>query len=401
MHLLVVAVSFPSPENPYPGNFIGQQVVALAERVDRITVLSPTPMIPPFMSKFSHRAAKVALPKHYVLVPNCCDVFFPRYMKAPGNMLLSWTTAQWCRIVSRAVGQLGKTFPVSLIHAQGGSVSAWSSVLAARQYKIPCAVTYQGSEVNTTFVNQQKGWKLCLESFRLADLNICVSRPLQRLLVERIQPQGRCEVLLRGVDQNMFFPSLEKGDSNIVLFVGRISMQKGVWDLLSAWKRVAAVSPHAELWVVGPDHTSGRFARAVRACDHHNSVRVTGPLPPVEIARLMRKAQILCLPSHGEGTPNCVMEALASGLPVVATRVGGIPDIIEHGKTGFLVEKGDTTGLADSIIALLVDPSRCRFMGTEAHGFAATHLDIRRTAERLVDLYRETINAHSNTLGAQ
>jgi glycosyltransferase involved in cell wall biosynthesis len=357
--------------------------------------------MPRLMSKFRRFAAKVTLPEQYVLVPNRCEVLFPRYLKAPGNLLLSWTTAQWCRIVSKTVAELNKTHPVSVIHANAGSVSAWSSIQAARRYGIPCVVTYQGSEVHATFANRQKGWKLCGESFQLADLNISVSQSLENILKDHVQPKGRCEVLLRGVDQTRFFPSWEVTKKPIVLFVGQISKQKGAWDLLSAWKQVSVACPSAELWVVGPDHTNGRFIREIRTRGHHDSIKITGPLPAIEVASLMRKAQILCLPSYGEGTPNCVMEALASGLPVVATRVGGIPDIVAHEATGLLVEKSDTQGLADALMTLLRDPSRCTRMGEAAHAFADTHLDIRKTADRLVDLYRETINVHSTTLEVQ
>ena len=149
MHLLVVAIQFPSPENPYPGNFIGQQVLALAERVERITVLSPVPTMPRFMSKFRRFAAKVTLPEHYVLVPNRCEVIFPRYLKAPGNLLLLWTTAQWCRRIDKTIAELNESHPVSIIHAHTGSVSSWASLHAARRYRIPCVVTYHGSEVHT------------------------------------------------------------------------------------------------------------------------------------------------------------------------------------------------------------------------------------------------------------
>ncbi len=335
------------------------------------------------------------------LVPNRCEVLFPRYLKAPGNLLLSWTTAQWCRIVSKTVAELNKSHPVSIIHANAGTVSAWSSIQAARRYAIPCVVTYQGSEVHAAFADRQKSWKLCRESFRLADLNISVSQSLQSILKEKVQPQGRCEVLLRGVDQTRFFPSWEVTKNPIVLFVGRISKLKGAWDLLTAWEQVIVACPFAELWLVGPDHTNGRFIREVRTRGHHDTVKITGPLPAIEVASLMRKAQILCLPSYGEGTPNCVMEALASGLPVVATGVGGIPDIVSHGITGLLVEKGDVKGLADALVSLLSDPARCMRMGTEAHAYACSHLDIRATADRLVELYRETIRIHSPTLGAQ
>src|SRR5262249_19072281 len=105
--------------------------------------------------------------------------------------------------------------------------------------------------------------------------------------------------------------------------------------------------------------------------------------------------RLLCLPSHKEGTPNCVMEALACGLPVVATRVGGIPDIVEHDKTGLLIDKGDIEGLATSLLTLLRDHSRCARMGQAAHAFAPALLDARKTASRLVELYDELIVNHA------
>ena len=89
------------------------------------------------------------------------------------------------------------------------------------------------------------------------------------------------------------------------------------------------------------------------------------------------------------------MEALSCGLPVVATRVGGIPDIIEHEKTGLLIDKGDVEGLAASLVTLLRDSNRCARMGQAAHAFARVHLDARKTASRLVELYDELIINHS------
>jgi glycosyltransferase involved in cell wall biosynthesis len=256
-------------------------------------------------------------------------------------------------------------------------------------------VTYQGSEVHDTLVNKKNGWKLCRDSFRLADLNISVSRSLQSILAETVQPQGRCEVLLRGVDQTKFFPSPGEAKDPIVLFVGRISRSKGAWDLLDAWEQVADACPFAQLWFIGPDQTNESFAKEVRTRVHGYTVKMTGPLPAAEVASMMRKAQILCLPSHGEGTPNCVMEALSSGVPIVATGVGGIPDIVVHGTTGLLVEKGNVEQLGDALITLLRDPAKCMRMGKEARDFADIHLDITRTADHLLNLYYETIASHA------
>jgi glycosyltransferase involved in cell wall biosynthesis len=401
MHLLVVTISFPSPENPYPGSFIGQQVLALAERVERITVLSPVPTMPRFMSKFRRFAAKVSLPEHYVLVPNRCEVIFPRYLKPPGNLLLSWTTAQWCRLVDQTIARLAETHPVSVIHAHTGSVSSWASLQAAKRYKIPCAVTYHGSEVHTVLAGRQKGWKLCRDSFGAADLNLPVSRQLENILRSCAQPIGKCETLLLGVDRHSFYPAVELSLEPQVLYVGRIKEAKGVFDLLQAWARVLVHCSKARLSIVGEDQTDGLFSQQARSLGLSQSISLKGPLPSPLVADMMRESRLFCLPSHNEGTPVCVMESLSCGLPVVATRVGGIPDIVTQGTTGLIVEKGDIRGLADALVSLLRDPSRCIRMGKAAQDFADTHLDIRKTADRLVDLYRETINVHSTTLGTQ
>jgi glycosyltransferase involved in cell wall biosynthesis len=269
-------------------------------------------------------------------------------------------------------------------------------VQAAHRYGIPCAVTYQGSDVHRTLERRRKGWQLCRDSFRFADLNLFVSRSLDATLRRYAQPAGRCETLLRGVDQERFVPPDELTQRPNVLFVGRIEDSKGVFDLLSAWAKVRASNPEARLTLVGQDCTKGLFAQR-KAIDPRidRSVSLTGPLSLREVGELMRRARVLCLPSHAEGTPNCVMEAMSCGIPVVATRVGGIPDIVEHQKTGLLVDRGDVAGLADALTALLGDPLRCARMGEAALAFARKHLDARRTAARLVELYRELIAAHS------
>jgi glycosyltransferase involved in cell wall biosynthesis len=257
-------------------------------------------------------------------------------------------------------------------------------------------VTYHGSDVHTILAQHRKGWQLCRDSFRLADLNLPVSRPLESVLRLHAQPTGRCEVLLLGVDQTRFFPSAQLSAEPRVIFVGDILRAKGVFDLLSAWVHVKRACPHASLTIVASaDYTKGLFARTVRSLGVEGSITLTGPLPNPAVANLLRQSRLLCLPSHQEGTPLCVMEALACGLPVVATRVGGIPDIVEHDTTGLLIDQGDVEGLATSLITLLGDPGRCARMGQAAHAFARVHLDARKTASRLIELYDELIVNHS------
>ena len=332
------------------------------------------------------------MPARYEFVKDRCKVLFPRYVKAPGDMCLWWTTAQWRRLVSKTVDELIETESLSLIHANKGGLGSWAAIQAARQYGLPCVVTYQGTEVHTDLVNRQNAWKLCRDSFRFADLNILVSRSLERPLKTCVQPEGRCEVLIRGVDLKTFFPPKVEGMRQpAVLFVGAVKTTKGAFDLLEAWTQVVAHCTHAELWVVGPDYTNGCFAQEVQSRGHDKAVKMLGPQPLNNVADLMRQAQVLCLPSHGEGTPNCVMEAMACGLPVVATEVGGIPDIVDSNRTGILVQKGDIQKLAEALTSLLHDSGRRARMGEAAYAFAHVHLDARKTTERLVGLYRDLL----------
>ena len=397
MHVLFVALSFPSPENPYRSPFIREQVRLLCERkeIDRITVLSPTTSVPAFLRRFRRVAEQASLPDRYQMVEGRCEVLFPRYIKLPGELLLRWTVAQWCRIVDQTVARFARTHPISIIHANSGNVSARAAVYAARRRHIPCVVTYQGSEVHQILARRRKGWQLCRDSFRLADLNLSVSRSLEDILKLHAQPQGRCEVLLRGVDQTRFFPPLERTPHPRALFVGRVEEAKGAFDLLSAWVKVKTACPDAQLSVVGPDRTQGLFLRKAQALGVDSSITLTGPLPPPMVADLMRQSRLLCLPSHGEGTPNSVTEALSCGLPVVVTRVGGIPDVVEHEKTGLLVDVGKIDSLADALVSLLRDPGRCARMGEAALAFAREYLNARESVGRLVEFYRELIAAYS------
>jgi glycosyltransferase involved in cell wall biosynthesis len=145
--------------------------------------------------------------------------------------------------------------------------------------------------------------------------------------------------------------------------------------------------------MIGEDRTDGVFCRQAESLGINESITMMGPQPGHRVADMMRRSRIFCLPSHKEGTPVCVMEALACGLPIVATGVGGIPDIVEHGKTGIILEKGSMQSLTNALVSLLSDSSRCISMGKEAQEFARSHLDIGKIADRLVSLYGETIEA--------
>jgi glycosyltransferase involved in cell wall biosynthesis len=133
-----------------------------------------------------------------------------------------------------------------------------------------------------------------------------------------------------------------------VLYVGRLIRDKGVADLLLALKQI----PEAEALIVGDGPDRERLESLAQGM----RVTFTGRVMPSAIPDYMKQARILVLPSHrGDGLPNVILEAMACGVPVVATRTAGIPDLVQHEQTGFLFEPGDIHQMSSYIGCLLQD----------------------------------------------
>src|SRR5262249_41673946 len=107
-----------------------------------------------------------------------------------------------------------------------------------------------------------------------------------------------------------------------------------------------------------------------------------------DVPALLREADMLVLTSDDEGVPNVVLEAMAAGLPVVATPAGDTPDIVEDGVTGLIVPIGDASAIADRIVALSASPQRCRQLGQAGRERVARRYRVDGLAERLIDIYR-------------
>jgi starch synthase len=162
-----------------------------------------------------------------------------------------------------------------------------------------------------------------------------------------------------GAGTNSFVETLERGayDSQVALFVGLKFDLKGGQALLRAWRTVRQRLPQAELWIAGPKRPAGE----------QPGVRWLGLLGREELARLYQQAAVFVLPSLYDPYPHAVREGMGHGLACIGTRVGGIPEMIDHERTGLLVEPEDPDELAEALISILEDPGRAEAMGREGH----------------------------------
>jgi len=168
----------------------------------------------------------------------------------------------------------------------------------------------------------------------------------------------------------------------VVGFVGRLVPVKGISYLAAAIKKLDNEGFSADFLIVGDGPERKRLENLKLS---NSRVHLLGyRRNPVGF---IQAADYLVLPSLGEGCPNTILEALACGKPVIASKVGGIPDLVQHEKSGWLVNSRDVEGVAEGIKALASDAKRLRLMGKEARKFAETALDWRVVTRRILKFY--------------
>jgi glycosyltransferase involved in cell wall biosynthesis len=261
-----------------------------------------------------------------------------------------------------------------LMHAHFGRGGALALPIA-RALGVPLVVTFHGADA-TKETHYRRRLVPRVYARRLAALQreaalfVCVSEFVRDALLARGFPADKLEVIHQGVQiGNSAVPETRAINDPYVLFVGRLVEKKGAADLIAAMRLLAARGSPARLVLVG----DGPLAGTLRARAHGmERVSFAGWLPNAEARRLMRGAAAVCVPSvtardgDAEGLPTVIFEAMAEGVPVVATRHAGIPEAVEHGRTGLLVSPGDPPALADAIERLVANPELRRAFGAEA-----------------------------------
>ena len=250
--------------------------------------------------------------------------------------------------------------------------------------------------------------------FRHLDGKIAVSPPAAQY-VSRYFP-GFYNIIPNGIDiEHWDRPDLEPipgfSRTTNILYVGRAEKRKGLGVLIRAFGIVNARNPETRLIIVGPDSRSRRrFENSVRSTGRRNIVFIDGGadgVPYEELPRYHRAADIFCSPATGHESQGYVLlEAMASGLPVVASNIDGYASVITHGADGLLVRPNDVYDLADTLTALVRDPDRRATLAAagrqrvEEYGWPRVTQQVLSYYERLLDTRRGVERARQRGLVA-
>lgn len=331
--ILVVSNLYPLPWEPNRATFNKQQFDRLAELYS-LKVLVPVA----WPDYWRHRKQ--------ILSCNTESLRYICYWYTP-KMLYNWFL--WFMYFSLRVGASGwlKNKPdlifASWAYPDGASAAKWASKL-----DLPMILKVHGSDINILASGGARRKKIA-EACRASNRVVAVSQALKQKLVEMGVEEESISVIYNGVDAQHFYRESSAGKEDYLLYVGNLKVDKGVIDLIEAYNRYRQGGGRLNLKVIGAGGASAKMREMLSQAGLSGYVEMLGAMKHHDVAPYVRSARALLLPSYHEGVPNVLLEASACGIPVLSTKVGGIPEVVIEGKTGVLVEPGDIEALAEGM----------------------------------------------------
>jgi len=350
MRVLILTKIFPNAVEPLSSPFNRRQFAALA-RYCEVEVLATIPWFPgaAAVRRWSDVAKLAEVPKSESI--DGLRVHHPRFVSLPK---IGRAVAGPLYAASLAPTALRYRGRVDIVLGSWAYPDGFAAVVLADMLDVPAVIKLHGSDMNV--VARLPGPARALRwALPRAERVVAVSRPLADAAAELGVARERIDLVPNGIDRTKFVPRDRAQaraalglptDGKIVLYVGHIKTTKGAFDVVRAFASIASRKPDARLVLVGGGPELEACREEARRLSP--SITLVGAEPHDRIPLWLAACDLLTLPSWNEGMPNVVLEALASGRRVVASRVGGIPDVVTE-ELGVLVPPRDVNALASAL----------------------------------------------------
>lgn len=341
-NILFISSLFPSSLEPTLATFNRQQMEALSEYFT-VDVVAPI--------SWNRRLKTRNFIRH-------CDydlfsVYYPTYWNIPRVLRHLNGQLFWLSIFT-IVQKMIKQKNYFAIYSSWLFPDSWAAAKVAQSLNLPLFVKVHGTDVNS-LIEGTKITQMSLDIIAQAKKTFCVSHALKNRLVDLGAESHSLEVIYNGVNKDIFKPeninSTLDEKKNTFLYVGNLKITKGLGELVESFSSLVKKyhEKNFRLVIIGDGPYKAELLCKILNCNVSNQVKLLGSLSPEKVSCWMNNSDCLCLPSYMEGVPNVVLEALSCKLPVVATNVGGIPELAKRSSGVILVKAKSADSLFEGL----------------------------------------------------
>lgn len=396
MKILAISHLFPHKHEERLGIFVARQLSAMANLGAELRVIVPTVWCPKILKHVDRW-------KHYTVNSPLCS--YPGltsqrtfYVRPPGNWFNRWSGLSSYLGMRKIVKDLHHRIKFDIIYATDLFPDGDTAARLANILGIPSACLAIGIDVHQTAFSSKTIYKHFVHIINRLDGTLACGKSVAETM-DKITGQKSLSVY-GVVDFDKFYPVENKDNLRdklglsknciYLLYAGYLDRRKGLYELLDAFAQ-AGFGKKIKLILCGDGSQKESLKKYAVEKNINNSVIMPGMIDPEEMNRWMQASDVFVLPSYSEGMPNVVMEAMACGIPVVATAVGGLPEAVGNCRAAILVPPKNIAALKEALVKVLNDHELRVKMKSDAIKRAKERFGVERNARLITDYLAKVI----------
>jgi len=396
MKILVISHLFPNQVDRNYGIFMARQLVEMARQGEQITVIVPTIWTPSFLrifKKWRNYNHEVSLCQfdglHVISAP---------YLRITGNWFYRWAGLSMFLALKNKARKLDQQIKFDIIYARSFFPDGDAAVRLAKHLQLPAVCVGIGRDINIIPMYSRAIYNRFVQVANQLNGTIASGRAA----ADKIdQVSGKQTLSIYGVvDLDRFKPAADKiqvrralglpVDKIVVLYLSSFKRDKGVYELLAAFQQICTKCPQAILEICGAGIEKEGMVNYIHENNLQSVIKMVGAVDNSKVDLWMQACDLFVLPTWHEGMPNAVMEAMACGLPVVASAVGGLPEAVGDCEGAQLVPPQNAQALGQAMLDLLLDEGRRQRMGIVARQRAVERFGVQKTAAAIIHYLQQT-----------
>jgi len=398
--ILAISHLFPNLKEKRYGIFVARQLSEISKLGAEITVIVPRVWCPGLLWHFDRWK------NHDHKCPLCrfegIETISVPYLRLPGNFYNRWSGLAAFGAIKSKAPELHKSRKFDVIYATDFFPDGDAALRLAKYLKLPAACLGIGVDVNITAFSSKTIYRHFVRTAKALDGTLACGQSV----AERIKAViGKDPLCVYGVlDLKEFSPVPDKipirkeldlpPNKTIALYAGYLTKRKGVYELIEAIYRIQKKYPDILPVICGSGPEETAMSRLIHEKGVKHTVRMPGEIEPEQMNKWMQASDVFVLASHTEGMPNVVMEAMACGLPVVATAVGGLPEAVGDCDGAILVPPENIDELEKAILKVISNNQLRQHMRTAARKKAEERFGGKHNAQLILDYLQKIVEEH-------